>query len=797
MSLFPPSLAALVGGLARLPWRQRRVLNRRRQHEICALHGSFTLRYAPGGMAEITAADETDLLFAQGYVTAAEWFWSMEVTRRWAAGRLAEIFGDSLAGPSAPAVWLENVSLPQLDRFMRTVGIAENARRCWEVVPEPARAAVEAYTSGVNRWLEQGSVAWPTEVRLLGFSPEPWEPWQVILCQKAMAFDLSHAWKFDIAHSLLAEHLAGKGLDPAWLAPDAADHQPSVTAFLGWKQAAGGSSPTRLLEDMYERTCHFTQGGSAPTGSNAWVIDGSRSSHGGALLANDPHLTLRQPGIFQPIALTCPGLSLRGFAVPGTPGIAIGTNGEIAWGITSAMADDGDLFLERLSGGPPGCYLEGREWLPLTERTESIAVRGAEPLLCTVRSTSRGPLLSDASPLWTDTGHALSLGWTSLALTQETAAWYRLNRARSWPEFREALSLITAPCSVFHYADRQGDIGLAVAGGIPKRSGPHHYGIRDPHAEGTCWAGADPSQPHLVPFEQLPHYFQPSTGIASSANNRLVLGGEYPHSLSGHCEPPFRAARIRQRLLSRQDWDADACAELQGDLLSGYAVALFGAGLRSDLLRGRWPDELTRSAAELLLAWDCHATAESVGALLFHRLLWRLLRRFFGEILGEELLGIFLDTGSQPPQVLLRWYGEWARCPLAAQDRASLVQAEFCAEVAALAAEWGDCLADWTWGRVHHLSLGHPLAAVPVLGWGLTSEYGPCDGDPFTVNMAGFRWHRGQKMLTGPAMRVIIDLLHPEHSRYCVMPGSSGLLDSASCREQARGWREHQYWPLG
>ncbi|MDP9371824.1 MAG: penicillin acylase family protein, partial [Chloroflexota bacterium] len=546
------------------------------------------------GVPHLYARGNADLFMAQGFVHAQERLWQMELQRRTGRGQLAEIFGP---------VALES------DRFLRTLGFGRIAEREADALAGETREAVEAYVRGVNAFIAAGGSRLPVEFTILRFRPRPWEPADVLAWGKIMALNLSGNWTTEV---LRARIVAAVGveraaeLDPAY--PD--DHPLTIPGGVRYRPDLGADAL-----DAEEATRPFAGGGDiGPQGSNAWVVGGARAAGGRPLLANDPHLALQMPSLWYENHLTGGDYEVAGTSIPGSPGVVIGHNARVAWGVTNGMNDVQDLYIERFDpADPTGTRYEFRgAWERAEVVREEIAVRGRPAETLEVRVTRHGPVIS---PLIPPTGadgdgatrdQALALRWTALEPGRLLQSVLAIDRARDWASFRAALADWTVPPQNFVYADVDGHFGYALGGDLPVRArGDGRLPVPGWTGEWE-WTG-------IIPHDELPHALDPAAGYVVTANNRIVAPEEAPH-MHAEWASGYRAARIHELIGATPLHDAASFGRIHRDLRSLPGLA-FAALARE----GRLPaaDAVERAARDALAAWDGDLIADSTAGLIY------------------------------------------------------------------------------------------------------------------------------------------------------------------------------------
>jgi penicillin amidase len=529
------------------------------------------------------------------------------------------------------------------------------------------------------------------------------------------------------------------------------------------------------------------------TGSNSWAAAPARTATGGALLANDPHLPLRLPSVWYQFTLEYPGLSLAGVTMPGIPGALVGQNGRVAWGLTNTMLDDADVYVETVDPADPDRYLTPAGPRPFRVLDEAIAVRGlGTPRRHRIRFTEhdgvRCPVVSDAVPAARD-GRVLALRWTGLDAWPVMDVVRRANRARTVADLEEALRDYNVPAQNFVGADADGRITYRCGGRIPRRPLPVSGGPLDGASGRHEWQD-------VLPFEENPQASDPPAGFLVTANHRVSSLPLFP-------EPPYRAARIRERLRAEARHTADTFAAIQADVVSLQARVLVTGVLGP--LGDRLQHPKARAAAARLLAWDGTMAAERPEPAIFHAWYAQLLRRIIRPPLEAADPGLFdfytslfhlavgaadaIFLGEEPA-----WYPG---------GKGPAVEAALLAALEELEAEQGPDPAAWRWGRAHPLTLahtlravGHPLARAVARWLRLNRGPFPHPGDGMTVNLAGYPLNAPYRPQVGPSLRLIADLKDPNASRWVIPGGASGDPLSPHYADQLERWRRGEYLPM-
>jgi len=719
------------------------------------------------GVPHVFAQNEHDLFFAQGYVHAQDRLWQMEFSRRIGAGRLSEVLGEATL---------------KSDRFLRTVGLYRAAQADLQVLPAEIISVLQAYTDGVNAFISTHQTRLPLEFMLLGFRPDPWTPVDSLAWGKVMCMDLGGNWESEL---LRAQLIAALGEDKMReLLPPYPDQGPFI---IPPEAKSYGRLDTSLLADYREVKALVGTWGQY-LGSNNWVVDGSKTATGRPMLANDPHLGIQMPSIWYEIHLVAGDLDVVGASFPGVPGVIIGHNRHIAWGVTNVGPDVHDLYVEKINPDNPNQYeFEGR-WEDMTIIHEEIKVKGRDdPVELTVRLTRHGPIMT---PVLSEATEQLALRWTALEGGQLFRSVYLLNHARNWEEFREALRYWQAPSQNFVYADTEGNIGYQMPGDIPIRTKGEGL-VPVPGWTGEYeWTG-------YIPFEELPFVYNPPTHYVVTANNKVVPDS-YPYFISHEWAEPFRAQRIIELLEAKDELTVDDFRDIQADTYSIPAATLTPYIL--ELGPEGW---LQERAFKFLENWDYRIESNSGAAGISEVLLWRLLANTFGdelqkagveekEFLGTpmSLLNIIADRDNP-------WFDD-VRTP-ELEDRDDILRRSARETMDFWGRKFGDLPGNkdsqWGWGKVHVATFEHPLGSVKPLH--LLFNRGPiaARGSGHTVDAAGYS-HEDFSVRVVASYRQIIDVGEWRNSRSQHTTGQSGQPLHKHYGDMIAAWQEVRHHPM-
>ena len=767
------------------------------------------------GIPQLYADNSTDLFYAQGFVQAQDRFFEMDFRRHVTAGRLSELFGKSTV---------------ETDMYIRTMGWRRVAEQEFDLLGPETKSYLEAYSDGVNAYLKDRS---PTDLSVeytvlgltgLDYEPEKWTPVDSLAWLKAMAWDLRGNMDDEVARARLSVSRTPEQVAELYPRYPYARNKPIVTTPQTGRagerfRAAPGKGAVQALDAVRRGVDAIPDlmGRGSGIGSNSWVVSGDHTVSGKPLLANDPHLDASIPGIWYQMGLHCRSVDadcpfdVSGFTFSGVPGVVIGHNRDIAWGMTNLDPDVTDLYLEKVTGKT---YLYGGKQVPLTERDEVIRIAGESSRLITVRSTRHGPLLSDVSAELSsvganadvpadapprENGYGVALAWTALTPRPTADAIFELDQASSWLEFREAARSFAVPSQNLVYADTDGNIGYQAPGAIPIRQGGRtgDYPV-------AGWLPQNDWSGRYVPFDRLPMAYNPAEGFVVTAN-QAVTGPGYPYHLTDDWDHGYRSQRIRQLLTSRirddSRLDVRDLTAMQLNTRSPIAPILVPY-----LMRQLMTSEYYADGQRLLLDWDFDQPADSAAAAYFN-VVWRnVLRLTFHDQLPESL---WPDGGERWVAVvsnLLRkpndqWWDD-AGTDNVVEDRDTILARAMRAARDELTRKISVSPRQWTWGRLHHLDLENQ--SLGESGVGLIETIfnrGPFEvgGGNAIVDATNWDATTGYHVTSAPSMRMVVDLDDLDRSRWVNLTGASGHVASSHYRDQTPLWvrGETLPWPFG
>ncbi len=733
--------------------------------QVAGLAAPVSVRRDAHGVPHIDAANQDDLFLAQGYVTAQDRLWQMDVYRRNANGELAEVLGAALINH---------------DTAQRVLRFRATARRIYDHLPADDRRRMDAYARGVNLFITQHPDALPPEFRLLMYRPRPWSGADSISIGMMMVDMLDTHWDVKLARQEIAARLNNPKLEAELYPVGSWRDRPPTGEVVDLTQPRPAPPPvnddeeddrTQAGNEFDLRGLRTTLGlpdcaGCAP-GSNNWVIAGKHTASGKPLLSNDMHLSLTEPNIWYMADLRAPGFHAAGVTLPGMPFVIAGHNDHLAWGFTALFGDVQDLYVEKLDG--KGNYQGGDStWKPLAVDQEVIHVRGKSDVIVDVRSTDHGPLLTPIlSGIFRHETRPIALKWTLYDPTLNSLPLYAMNTASNWGEFSTALSAWCWPTQNVVYSDDQGHIAYHAVGRVPVRPGGlKGIPIQDGQHE---WQG-------YIQFDAMPAAFDPPSGFLASANSRVTTD-KSPFPLTLEWMDPYRTERIYKSLQGRDGLtpkdllavQTDIYSEVDQELAHRFAYAI-------DHATGT--DGRMHQAADLIRSWDGKLTVDSPAASLVTQAraaLWPLILEPKLGTLARDYR--WAESNFAEEEIIMHGNADWLPPGYENWD-AVLAEAvrkgmERTKEHPAAPSD----LSQWAYGSWHVVDIEHPLSAfLPMIGRIAGTGAYPLSGDTTTVKQVGRTF--------GPSQRFTMDWSNIDGSTENIALGESGNPYSAYFRDQ-------------
>jgi penicillin G amidase len=728
------------------------------------------------GVPTIDAANLEDLFFAQGFVTAQDRLWQMDVMRRFGAGELSEVLGEATL---------------KVDREQRILGLRAAAKKSLQMASTRDASYLESYARGVNAFIETHQNRLPIEFRILGYKPKPWQPEDSLVIANQMVKDLNfYAFGDALDREKILAKLGPELTSDLYVNSSWHDRPPTVMRKdLNNEQDQDDSddeddgpdnSVTQRRNSLHEIWQEQIPEGI--NGSNDWVVSGEHTVTGKPLLSNDMHLGHQMPNLWYEAHLKSNDFDVAGVTLPGMPYVIVGHNRRVAWGFTNVGPTVADAFIENFNA--QGAYQTPQGWLQLEHRTEVIHVKGKPDVTLDVKITRHGPIITDILPGET---RQIALRWTlydSLHMP-----FFDVDSAQNWQDFRKAFSQLDAPGQNVVYADIDGNIGYQTTGRIPIRaSGDGSLpvsGADDAHE----WTG-------YIPFEKLPSIYNPPSGVIATANGRIAPD-KYPYSISVGWEAPWRTERIYHVLESGRKLSAGDMLALQNDIHSEndlFAAERFVYAVD----HASQPSARARRAADLMRSWDGRMSASSAAPTLAVRSAQELTRLLLEPRLGSAPEGLEKQKATLSwktyhwqmrtvwlQNVMLHQSKQWL--PANYRNYDELLTAAV--EAAVNEPEAPKDLSSWNWGRVNEVEIEHPvLGKIPLLRYWAAPGIKEQSGSSYTV-----------KAVTphhGPSERFTANLADLDESTLNLVTGEAGNFLSPYYMDQWQAWYEGTTLPL-
>jgi len=743
-----------------------------REPSDLSLHSEFlqanvSIKFDKNGVPHVFAENERDLYFAQGYITARDRLWQMDFQTRFAAGRLSEVVGKEAL---------------ELDRYQRRTGMVHGAEAMLqESMKDPqSKMIIEAYAAGINAYIEELKPRnYPIEFKLLDYAPEKWRPINSAFLLKLMSATLARGSNELALNNILkkfgpevVEELFPDNpprLDPIipigtpWNFTTGAPveqpgvHSPKIVG-VGQVYKPSGLPQSSFLQSSLRKNALLAMVKSENIGSNNWAIDGSKTASGFPLLANDPHLDLTLPSIWYQIQLHGPEINVYGVSIPGAPNVIIGFNRSVAWGVTNVGSDVLDWFKIQFRDSSKREYLYSGAWRKTKIRIEEIRIKGAGSFFDTVFYTHHGPVSYPAGTRPSDFSMANNipedhaLNWVAHLPSNELRTFYELNKAKSYDDYRAALSYFTAPAQNFAFADNSGNIAITANGLFPlkeKRQGKYLLDGSLPDEE---WK-------QRIPFTHNPTVKNPKRGFVSSAN-QWPVDSSYPYYLGWEFAPHERGHRINQLLMEASAQTADDFILMQNDNFSVLAENVLPLLLES-LSASTDFSTAELAALKTLRSWNYHYNADEKAATIFESWYYNLQRKIWSdEFNSRETLMRF--PGRDQTVRLIREQSESPWYAIDGKDfsRAQLALLSFKETIQALTRQHGE-INNWQWSKVRKAHVPH-LADIPGFG----SAKLNVGGVGHAVNAMG--------ETNGPSWRMVVQLGEKPIAFGIVPGGQSG-----------------------
>jgi len=723
------------------------------------------------GMPFIYAETMDDGFRAQGWVMAQDRLGQATLALYLSQGRLSELIGE--AGLST-------------DKQHRVIGLRHLGEKHAKLLSDQERRYHELWLEGFNAYIRQRPDEHPLGLKLLGITPEPWTIENMMAVHYFLLWSSSSDFKAELVSQMLIEKVGPREAARLSLL----SINPDDDSEYAYQYQENDAEAVNL---EFDQTWLEPASGAVRLGSNSWVISPQKSTSGGALMVNNPHIDTRNlPGNWYPVGLITPDFRAVGAAGFG-PGMGLGRTDSIAYGVTNSYGDVIDLYIEQTDPNDSNQYLEGDVARPYLIREESLKIRdgsadgGFREHKLIVRSTRRGPIISDHG-MALKNGKTISLRWAPAESMGTELGSVQLYLAKSFDEARAAIGVINAPYS-YTLVSREGDIAMIPAGKIPIRvngDGSRPLIVRD---DGDNWSG-------FIPAEELPQSINPERGWTGNANHRYVPGG-YPYYYQSYAAASWRYRRMLELLDGSGQVSPEDNWVFMQDVENLMAVRI--APIMIDALRA---DAETKDMAEILDAWSYQDEHDLVAPLIFQAIYWKFAQAVFADELGlagsQRLLTLYYYWHERLARMIDENDSEWFDDQTTPQreTRDDLFRRAAKEAKVMLTAELGADMSAWTWGRLHQITFFAPgipgKLAADYLGGGTR----PLSGSGETLNRAIYKFDAPFEATIIDSLRIVIDMADPDKMLAVTSGGVSARLFSSHLKDQNAKWftGEETYW---
>ncbi|MFO8235318.1 MAG: penicillin acylase family protein [Bacteroidales bacterium] len=713
------------------------------------------------------AKNEKELYTAVGYTMAQDRLWQMDLLRRGITGQLSEIFGKDLL---------------ETDILMRSLRVQEKSRQVLKKTPSEIVDALEAFSNGVNQYIENNKQNLPPEFSILQYKPEPWEPIHSVNLIGYMAWDLTMPWAYEITLHKLKNELNEKKSNA--LIPDISNQE-----ILVYPEETKDSLFTSIAQHIGKQNSNLAKLGlNVFSGSNNWAVSGEKTATGKPLLANDMHLGLFSPGIwYQMHQSVQKGVNVRGLVLPGQPFVIVGHNDTIAWGMTNVMLDDMDFYKETINPEDSSEYKLNGEWEKFNIVTEQIPVGKDDTVTKDIKFNHRGPIISEHKNI---TDEAISMQWIGNEYSNELRSVYLLNHAANWDDFKDAVSTFSSISQNIVYADIQNNIGMYCCAGIPIREGD---GISVYPGDTTQydWDG-------IVPFEELPHTYNPTSGIVASANNKTA-DEDYPYYISHWFALPSRINRIREMLQSKNNLTVKNFIAIQTDHKSDMANRVKPIIINTLEQANTEFNKIETNGINQLKQWEGKYKKNSSAALIFEQFYINFAKNIVQKELGDSLTELFMSKRIMVRNLVdkvLEKDSDWIKLT-ENEPLQEIIANSYKETIEQLSDQNGQNTEKWKWGKHHTLTLKHPLSEKKILDKVFNLNRGPYSvgGSYHTVSPYSYSYNNPYYADHGASHRHIFNLDDWDMSVSVIPTGTSGIPKSEHYCDQTGNYIQNEYYP--
>jgi penicillin amidase len=727
---------------------------------VSEINDTVSIKRDSSGVIYIEGQNIEDVILASGFATAQDRLWQMEMLRLLGKGELSSLFG---------------IETLEVDKLFCTLEIDSLTHKLCRQISQESMLWLEQYAKGINLYIENYRDKLPIEFTLMRWEPEYWSSQDCLLQNRIMAWLLNFNWKADLLFWYLSSTLTSNHLK---------DILPK------WRKRADiiNSKEMANLIEKINNLCHKITliTGITPSyyASNNWVVSPKLSQNGSAMLANDPHLPLQLPSIWIEMQMKTPDMNVAGFGLPGTPGIIIGRNEKIAWGVTNGMIDDSDYFIEKIDTVKKKYLVDTLE-KDLIVRNNQIMIRDQNLIFYNSFKTKNGPIFNKIFPEL-KLSHSISLKWTGWEFSDESQTFIKLAKASNWQEFNEALTYFTLPSQNFVYADIDGNIGYSLAGKVPIRSYKSGLFPVSGFNSKNQWL-------NWLPLEKMPKIYNPESGYIITANNNI--GKNLTYYLSELWEPPYRAMRIHQLIGNSSTFNMADFVAVQTDNTNLLAREILPMILGELKVYNRM-NEAENKIFFLLENWNFRTDITSIAAGFYEVLQYYLIINIFKDEMGEDAFNLFTDL----PNFYLRifenvflnrnsiWFDDIRTKSL--EKRSDIIIKSVENTFTYFRENVSENIEDWYWGALHHLELKHVFGKDKITGRIFNRGPYSVPGSGTTINVATYKFSNPFDMIAGPSLRFIVDWNEPDLYHSVIPGGNSGNIFSSFYDNQINSWQE-------
>ena len=736
----------------------------------------------------IIADNDEDAAFALGFLHAQERMFTMDLIRRAGDGRLSEILGEK--------------AIP-FDKMFRTVGISRNIKKNLYRYDSNVMKILQAYSNGVNTFLKERKGNYGIEFDVLGYQPEDWKPLHSLIVIKMMAWELNISWWTDLSFAELIQKLGTEKV--LEILPDYPQNALTIIAD-NFKHLPLINSSLVETDKAFRSFIGWT---GTHIGSNNWVVNDNKSVSGKPIIANDPHLAFSAPGKWYAAVIISKDWNAAGVTLPGVPGVVIGKGDNISWVLTNVMNDDSDFYVEKLDSSKTKYLMDG-QWQNLKIIKDTIKVKDGKDFAMEIKETHRGPIISNIHPYKFIYNKddldipSISLRWSGNEFSDEMLAFYKINKAKNWNEFKDGVKYFGIPGQNFVYADAQGNIGYVMGARIPIRNSNNPTLVFDGTTSENDWKG-------FVPPQEIPTILNPAENFIASANNKTLK--DFKYHISNLWEPSSRIDRIRELLTYKEKHSPDDFKNYQMDNNSPYARKIVPYLINS--FEGiKVKDKNLNISLELFRKWNFEMDKYSQTPAIYSVFLKYLLKNIYYDEMGDDLYNRFVFLANVPYRSLLQilekpesvWFDDIKTSKK--EKREEILRKSLSDALNYLEENFGNDLTNWQWGRMHKVTFKHSFSG----NFSLLDKYiniGPFEvgGDGTTINNTEYPFAKSIEEISmfkhdefdnvlGPSMRYVYDFANPDEFYLILTTGQSGNLMSDNYKDQSQSWLKGKYMKI-